>query len=51
MSLRRFIIRSNIQTHGLLWAVQYEERRFLRKGCSANRAISLAILIVTGRLV
>lgn len=45
-SLRRFTIRSNIATHGLLWAVQFEEARYRR-----TRAATMAILIVTGRLL
>ena len=50
-SLRRFTIRSNIATHGLLWAVQFEEARYRRAGCSRTRAATMAILIVTGRLL
>jgi hypothetical protein len=49
MSLRRYAIRSNIQTHGLLWAVRHEEATLRRKGCNPERAIALAIAICTGR--
>lgn len=51
MSLRQFVIRSNIAVHGLAFAVERERVAFIRRGCSADRAASLAILICTGRLV
>ncbi len=50
-SIRLALIRSNVATHGLLWAVQFEERRYRRAGCSPTRAASMAIQIVTGRLI
>ena len=42
-SLTRWRIRSNIQTHGLLWAVRHETARNLRAGCCPERAFALAM--------
>ena len=47
--MRLDLIRSNIQAHGLLWAVRYEEARYLRRGLSAQRSMAMAFAIVTGR--
>jgi hypothetical protein len=48
-SLTRWRIRSNIQTHGLLWAVRHETARNLRAGCCPERAFALAMASCTGR--
>jgi hypothetical protein len=47
--MRRQLIRSNIETHGLLWAVRHEEARYLRRGCCPARATALAFATCTGR--
>lgn len=51
MSLRQFIIRSNIAVHGLAYAVERERRAFIARGCSAERALDLALVVCTGRVV
>lgn len=51
MSNRQFCIRSNIAVHGLAFAVEHERLAFLRRGCSAKRALDLALVVCTGRLV
>ena len=51
MSLRRFVIQSNISVHGLAFAVEVERRAFLARGCSEARALDLALLACTGRVV
>ena len=35
MSLRRFVIQSNISGHGLAYAVERERLAFIAHGCSA----------------
>ena len=51
MSLRRFVIQSNISVHGLAYAVEHERLAFIRRGCSADRALDLALVACTGRVV
>ena len=48
-SLTRWRIRSNIQVHGLLWAVRHEAARKSRSGCSPERAFAMAMASCTGR--
>ncbi len=48
-SLTRWRIRSNIQVHGLLWAVRHEAARNSRSGCSPERAFALGMASCTGR--
>ena len=50
-SLTRWRIRSNIQVHGLLWAVRHENARNLRAGCCPERAFALAMASCTGRFI
>lgn len=47
--MRLELIRSNVEAHGLLWAVRHEEARYLRLGLSPLRAEAMAFAIVTGR--
>ena len=48
-SLTRWRIRSNIQVHGLLWAVRHETARNSRAGCCPERAFALTMASCTGR--
>ncbi len=48
-SLTRWRIRSNIQVHGLLWAVRHEAARNSRSGCCLERAFAMAMVSCTGR--
>jgi hypothetical protein len=45
------LIRSNIEIHGLLWAVRHEEARYLKQGISPQRAVALAFSLCTGRYI
>ena len=49
--MRTSIIKSNIEVHGHKFAVEREVQRFMRKGCSRERAISIALQLVFGRVV
>ena len=49
--MRASIIKSNIETHGHKFAVDCEVARFIRKGCCRERAISIALQLVFGRVV
>lgn len=49
--MRTSIIKSNIEVHGHKFAVDREVARFMRKGCSRERAISIALQLVFGRVV
>lgn len=51
MSLRRFVVQSNISVHGLAYAVEHERRAFIARGCSASRALDLALVVCCGRVV
>lgn len=51
MSFNKARIASNVTTHGHLFAVQTEVARFKRMGCSAERALALALSNVFGRFV
>ena len=45
------LIKSDIQVHGLRYAVDRQVRKFRKLGCSKERAISIAFLLVFGRVV
>ena len=49
--MRTQLIKSNIAVHGHHFAVEQEVKRFMRKGCSKERAISIAFQLVFGRVV
>ena len=49
--MRTSIIKSNIEVHGHKFAVEREVQRFIRKGCSRERAVSIALQLVFGRVV
>lgn len=49
--MRTALIKSNIAVHGHMWAVEYERKRFLRKGCSEKRALDIALQLVFNRVV
>ena len=49
--MRTSIIKSNIAVHGHKFAVEQEVKRFMRKGCSKDRAVSIALQLVFGRVV
>ena len=51
MSNRRFCVASNIAVHGLAYAVEHERQLFIARGCSAGRALDLALVVCTGRVV
>lgn len=45
------LIKSDIQVHGLRYAVDRQVRKFRKLGCSKERAISIAFQLVFGRVV
>ena len=49
--MRTSIIASNVAVHGYEFAVEVERKRFIRKGCGAERALSIALQLVFGRVV
>ena len=49
--MRTLIIKSNIEVHGYRFAVDREVKRFVSMGCSRERAISIALQLVFGRVV
>lgn len=51
MSTNTQRIASNVATHGHLFAVEVEVKRFRRMGCSPDRAFALAMTNVFGRYV
>ena len=51
MSNRRFCIASNIAVHGLAYAIERERLAFIARGCSGERALDLALVVCTGRVV
>lgn len=51
MSNRRFCVASNIAVHGLAYAVERERLAFIARGCCADRALDLALVVCCGRVV
>ena len=49
--MRALIIKSNIEVHGHKFAVEQEVKRFVRMGCGRERAVSIALQLVFGRVV
>ena len=49
--MRTLIIKSNVEVYGHRYAVEQEVKRFTRMGCSRERAISIALQLVFGRVV